>query len=181
MEEAINSLYSNFKNETDPFKKAKILLILKKDKEIPIIQISKNLQLSSSYLSHMLRLNKLPDLIIDGYYSDLISITHLYIISRLHNSKDMIDVYEKVLSKNLTTLETDEIIRDYLYAIKSEGEYLSKDEKKSMIDYLDSLDQISTKIIQSRIKSKLILEFKGSLKETTEKLKKIFNLLRSGQ
>jgi len=181
MDEDINNLYLSFKTEKDPFKKAKILLKLKKDKNVPIKEIGKNVELSSSYLSHILRLNKLPELIIDGFYADLISITHLYIISRLHNTKDMVDVYEKVLSKNLTTIETDEIIRDYLYSIKTEGEYLSEQEKKSILEYLDSLDQINGKIIQSRIKSKLIIEIKGSLKETTEKLRRIFDILRSNK
>ena len=89
MGEDINSLYLSFKEEKDLFKKVKSLTALRKEKNISLIEISKNVGLSPSYLSHMIRLNKLPELILDGYYSNLISVTHLYIISRLKNIKDM--------------------------------------------------------------------------------------------
>ena len=44
MDEDINNLYLSFKTEKDPFIKAKILLKLKKDKNIPIKEIGKNVE-----------------------------------------------------------------------------------------------------------------------------------------
>lgn len=172
----IKSLYDNFKFESDHFKKAKILRILSKDKGIKFSEIGKNINLSPSYISHILRLLKLPDLIIDGYYSKLIPVTHLYIISRLSTQKEMIDVYETVLTKNLTTLETDEIVRQKLFGIKSEGQYMTNEEKKQLTDKIINLTDGEVKIVQSRINSKFSLTIKGSLKETTEKLRKFFKI-----
>lgn len=172
----IKSLYDDFKFEIDHFKKAKILHILSKDKRINFSEIGKNINLSPSYISHILRLLKLPDLIVDGYYSKLVAVTHLYIISRLPTQKDMIEVYETVLTKNLTTLETDEIVRQKLFGIKSEGQYMTNEEKNQLADKITNLTDGGVKIIQSRINSKLSLTIKGSLKETTEKLRKLFKV-----
>ncbi|MFH1827484.1 MAG: hypothetical protein ABH812_03595 [bacterium] len=172
----IKSLYDNFKFETDHFKKAEILHILSKEKGIGFSEIGKNINLSPSYISHILRLLKLPDLIVDGYYSKLIAVTHLYIISRLSTHKEMIEVYETVLTKNLTTLETDEIVRQKLFGIKSEGQYMTNEEKQHLGDKITQIVDGKSKIVQSRINSKLTITIKGSLKETTEKLRKLFKV-----
>lgn len=177
MSEEIKKLYEDFKNEKDHFIKSNILHKLSKELDIKLAEISKNVNLSPSYISHIMRLKKLPDLIIDGYYSNLISITHLYIISRLLNPKEMIEVYEVVLTKNLTTIDTEYIVRQKLYGIKAEGAYMLDDEKRQISDKLKNLLGGEVKIIQSRIKSKLLVEIKGNLKETTEKLKKLMDFL----
>ena len=171
------NLYEDFNSESDHFKKSNILHKLSKELNVKFEEIGKNVNLSPSYISHIMRLKKLPDLIIDGYYSNLISITHLYIISRLLNPKEMIEVYEVVLTKNLTTIDTEYIVRQKLYGIKAEGTFMLDEEKKQISDKLKNLLGSEVKIIQSRIKSKLIVEIKGSLKETTEKLKKFIELL----
>jgi len=176
MSEEINNLYEDFKYETDHFKKAEILHKLSKDNGIGLAEIGKKVDLSPSYISHILRLLKLPDLIVDGYYSKLIAVSHLYIISRLHSQKEMIEVYEGVLSKNLTTLDTDEIVRQKLFGIKSEGEYMTDDEKKQLSDKIRQTIGAETKIVQSRVRSKLSIILQGSLKETTEKLLKMLKL-----
>jgi len=179
MSEEIRKLYEDYKYEKNHFKKAEILRELSRDKDINLSEIGKNIGLSASYISHILRLLKLPELIVDGYYSNLVTITHLYIISRLLSEKDMIEVYEKVLTKNMTTLETDEIVRQKLYGVKSEGEYLTEEENKAYIDLLKNGFGSEVKIVQSRVKTKLFLEFKGSLKETTQKLKSLLNRLKN--
>jgi len=171
------NLYEDFKSESDHFKKSSILHKLSKELDIKLSEISKNINLSPSYISHIMRLKKLPDLIVDGYYSNLISITHLYIISRLSKHQEMIEVYEEVLTKNLTTIDTEYIVRQKLYGIKEEGSFMLDEEKKQISDKLKNLLGGEIKIIQSRIKSKLLLEIKGNLKETTEKLKKLMDFL----
>ena len=171
------NLYEDFKSESDHFKKSSILHKLSKELDIKLSEISKNINLSPSYISHIMRLKKLPDLIVDGYYSNLISITHLYIISRLAKHQEMIEVYEEVLTKNLTTIDTEYIVRQKLYGIKEEGSFMLDEEKKQISDKLKNLLGGEIKIIQSRIKSKLLLEIKGNLKETTEKLKKLMDFL----
>ena len=173
----INKLYDEFNNEKDHFKKSNLLHKLTKEHDLKLSEISKNINLSPSYISHIMRLKKLPDLIIDGYYSNQISITHLYIISRLLEVKDMIQIYEKVLTNNLTTLETDDLVRQKLYGVKSEGNYLLDVDKNIIIEKLNNILAGKIKIIQTRVKSKIIIELKGSLKETSDKIKKLINFL----
>ena len=175
----INKLYDEFNNEKDHFKKSKLLHKLSKEFNLKLAEIGKNINLSPSYISHIMRLIKLPDLIIDGYYSNQISITHLYIISRLLEVKDMIQIYEKVLTNNLTTLETDDLVRQKLYGVKSEGNYLLDVDKNVIIEKLNNILAGKIKIIQTRVKSKIIIELKGSLKETSDKIKKLMNFLRN--
>lgn len=174
----INTLYDEFNNEKDHFKKSNILHKLTKEYNLKLNEISKHIKLSPSYISHIMRLKKLPDLIIDGYYTKQISITHLYIISRLSNIRDMIQTYEIVLTKNLSTLETDDLIRQKLYGFKTEGDYLSEIEKSSLIEKLNSILQGKIKIIQTRIKGKIIIELKGSLKETSIKIRKLIDIFK---
>ena len=71
-------------------------------------------------------------MIVDGYYSKLISISHLFMISRLKTKEDMMKIYEKVLSQNLTVLQTEAEVRDILYQIKTTGLVLDKNELKNI-------------------------------------------------
>lgn len=171
-------LLEQVKNEKDFFKKAKILLKLKKEKQVPVFKISQELNLKPSYVSHILRLNKLPELIMDGYYTEAISISHLFIISRLTKEEDMVGIYEQALANNLTALQTEELVRQKLYNIKGDGEHLTDSEQEEFIKQMNN-QGVDAKIIQSRIKGKMILEIKGNLAKTTTKIKELMSLLKS--
>jgi hypothetical protein len=83
----VDPVIEQIKSETNFITKAKLLRFLTVDKEIKIKDISQRLSMKESYVCHILRLNKLNDMIVDGYYSKLISISHLFIISRLHTRR----------------------------------------------------------------------------------------------
>jgi predicted RNA-binding protein with RPS1 domain len=90
----------------------------------------------------------------------------------------MIKVYEKILEKNLTISETENLVRELLYQVKNQGTYLSSEEKSRFVKSIESLgDNVKAKLIQTRVKGKLIIEIKGNLKETTEVLKRIKRLI----
>ncbi|MEI6532811.1 MAG: hypothetical protein WCO06_03155 [Candidatus Roizmanbacteria bacterium] len=168
------------KKEPDYFKKAKIIHILQNEWEVPLNDIAKRLSMQPAYLCHILRLNKLPELVIDGYYSQLISISHLYVIARLHDTDTMINIYEKVLSDALSVLGTEELVRENLYGIKTEGHHVSKDVLHQLVQQFSSIDEhIVSKVIQTRIKAKLIIEIKGTLKDTSQILHKISKAILS--
>lgn len=178
MTQEIDSVLTQIKTSQDYFKKAKLLLFLKKDKQLPVNEMARHLELKPSYVSHILRLNRLPELVKDGYYSKLISLSHLFIISRLKSSKQMIDVYEKILADTLTTQQTETTVREMLYQIKDQGEYITKGEVEEFSKTYNGSDDTQTKIIQSRLRGKLIVEIKGNLEKTSQELRKIMNLLR---
>lgn len=178
MDQEIDSVFTQIKDSQDYFQKAKLILFLKRDRGLRVNEIGKKIGLKPSYISHILRLNHLPELVKDGYYSKLISVSHLFIISRLKTDKQMIDVYEKILGDNLSTQQTESMIREILYQLKDRGEYLSQEERSEFSKNYNGNDAIRTQIIQSRLKGKLIIEIKGNLEKTSEELRKIMNLLR---
>ena len=52
----------DFKKEKDIFKKAEIVFNLLKDRNFRLVDLSKKLGVTSSYLCHLLRLKKIPDI-----------------------------------------------------------------------------------------------------------------------
>lgn len=164
--------------EKDIFKKAQLILELKDRHGLRLTDISKRLQLKPSYVSHILRLNKLPPLVIDGYYSNSVSPTHLYVLARLKTHEQMIAAYEHVLAHNLPVLETEMLVRSVLYGIKGIGEYLNTDDKRVFEVFMRQYG-IEAKVMQSRIRSKMTLEMKGDLLKTGVVMKDIMQLLQT--
>jgi len=163
-------------DETDIFNKAKTFQQLITEKGMRVNELAKKYSIKPSYVCHILRLNRIPDMVIDGYYSKQISISHLFIISRIKDKEKLVLAYENILKKNLTIWQTEELVRELIYQIKTEGERLKKEESTQFINKFKEKG-IDVRIIQTRIKTKLILEIKGSLKETTGKLKELIKKL----
>lgn len=169
-------ILDEIQQETDCFRKAKLIHKLNRDYEVPIKKIAELLHLKSSYVCHIIRLNRLPEIIIDGYYAKLITLSHLFIISRLKDKKKMADLYEKILSESLTVLQTDYRVREILHGVVTEGQYLTKDDRAFIAAAIaGSRKDIGVTLIQSRIKSKLVIEVKGNLEKTSKTLRTIVN------
>ena len=83
MNDSANHLLDSLKEETDIFTKARLIRTLHLEHDVPLHDIAHVLSIKPSFVSHILRLNRLPELIVDGFYSGLISITHLFILARL--------------------------------------------------------------------------------------------------
>lgn len=176
----IDHVVEQIKKEKNIITKAKLLRFLTVDKELRIKDVSHMIGMKESYVCHILRLNKLDDMIVDGYYSKLISISHLFIISRLRTPEEIRLAYEKVISDNLTVLQTEELVREILYEMKSTGEHLPHEEiEKAKKAISDMFTGTKLKLIQTRIKSKLILEMKGGLTDSTPVIRSIIKKLTS--
>lgn len=178
MGEEIPEIIDQIKQTKDFFQKARLIEYLQKEKKVTTKKVSDLLEMKPSYVCHITRLNRLPEIVVDGYYAELISVSHLFIIARLKEVNQMIMVYEKALANNLTVLQTEELVREYLYHIKAEGDHLGKNElhiAKALIE--ENHRNISVKIIQTRIKAKIVLEVKGNLKKTSQILKSILESL----
>lgn len=178
MQNDLNLQIANIAQETDIFAKAKLLEKLINQTNIRLIDLAKKIRLTPSHICHILRLNRLPEIVVDGYYAQLISISHLFIISRLKDRNLTVKAYEKILSENLSVAQTDELVRELLHGVKTEGEYLTQEEREN---YLKSIigvkNGIDVKIIQTRIKGKLIMEIKGSSAKTSITLRRLLDHL----
>lgn len=182
MSSDFDQIAESIKKESDIMQKVRLLTHLTKTLDVKIIDIAKKIKVKSSYICHLLRLKRLPEAILDGYYSDSISLSHLFIISRIKDKTKMIDVYEKVLADSLTVKATEELVRDILYGIKTEGEYISPEEKQEYGEKVTGLRKnLKLKIIQTRIKSKIILEVKGNLEKTSKIVRGLLNDIEIGE
>ncbi len=177
----INELAAQFSSLKDPFEKTNFLTKAQQQ-GFSLKDLAKALRVNVSYLSHFKRLKKLPEMIVDGYYANSISLSHLFVISRLSDQKQMISLYEKVLRDNLSVKQTESEVREILYHVGNEkGEYFPEEKKEAIITSLKKLlaKEINVKIIQTRIKAKVILEAKGNLKATSSFLEKLLRLLQN--
>ena len=169
-----SSLIDQLKKEPDFIAKAKLLKKLNKENNISIKTLSKETQMKPSYICHILRLNRLPEIVVDGYYGKNISLSHLFIISRLKDEQSITDAYEQILTHGLTVLQAEELVRDKLHQTITSGVYLTSNEKDNLIGKISAnQEKIKVKIIQTRIKSKLIIEIMGDLEKTSKDLKKL--------
>lgn len=178
MTQEIDDLIAGIKEEKDIFSKASQIADILKEKNLRIIELAKKLNLTSSYICHLLRLNKLPDIIVDSYYSKSINISHLFILSRINNQEKMLQAFEEILKKSLTVIQTEELVREYLYSIKTKGSHLRLKIKEEMIKkFLEKYPGAKIKIVQTRVKGKIIIEIKGDLIKTSKAISDITNQL----
>lgn len=176
----ISSLIGQIKSDKDIFQKSRLIEYLMNENKLRIIDLEKKIGYKSSYICHLLRLKKIPDVIVDGYYSKSISSSHLYILSRLNEKNQMIELYENILKNNFSVKQTEEAVRDYLYQIKSVGKYINPESSEKLINKIkEKYPEINLRIIQTRIKGKVIFEIKGGLENSTKAIKQILEKLLS--
>jgi hypothetical protein len=179
MDQETVKLLESVAKEPDYFNKATLLHHLKNEKKIRIKDLAEKLNLKPAYICHILRLSKLPDIVKDGYYSKTVSLSHLFIIARLETHEQMLAAYEKILGKGLTALQTEALIREMLYDVETEGKYL---EKSVIGEFHKSLKDIgqeySVKLIQTRVRGRLIIEVKGGLDKTTPALLSVLQRMK---
>ncbi len=145
---------------------------------IRVVQIANELDMSSSYVSHLRRLKKLPPLIINGYYDKTISLSHLFILSRLTTHEEMTFVYEEILTQNLSASQSERRVFELNSGKKIVGKKLSKDQLTRLEKIIESIDPlISVGTIQTRRKGEIVISFNGSLEKTSEVFEKIKNQL----
>src|SRR3972149_9624057 len=153
----VDEVIEKIKKETDIFSKARLISYLRRERGVKVIDIAKKLGIKSSYVCHIHRLNKLPDIIIDAYYSKSITISHLFLLSRIDDKGKMVDVYEQILTHGLSVKATEDKIRECLYQVKDKGNFIRDKERQQMVsDMLERHPEVDLKIIQTRTKSKVL-------------------------
>lgn len=174
----LSSLVNQIKAEKDIFQKYRLIEYLMKEKKLRITDVSNKIGYKPSYICHLLRLKKIPDVVVDGYYSRSISSSHIYVLSRLNDVKQMIDLYEKILSENFTVRQTEMAVREYLYQVKSVGKYINKETiAKSVKKTEEKYPGANIQIVQTRIKGKIIFEIKGNLETSSKTIKHLLEKL----
>jgi len=176
----ITSLLNQIKLDKDIFQKSRLIEYVIKEKNLRVIDLSNKIGYKSSYICHLLRLKKIPEVVVDGYYSKSISSSHIFILSRLNDKKQMIELYEKILGENFTVKQTENEVRNYLYQVKSIGKYIKREDIEKLTKKIkEKYPDLDVEIIQTRIKGKIILEVKGDLETTSKTIKHVLEKLFS--
>lgn len=174
----ITPLLKQIKENKDIFQKSRLLEYLIREKNLRVIDLANKIGYKSSYICHLLRLKKIPEVVIDGYYSKSISSSHIFILSRLNDKKQMIKLYEKILGENFTVKQTENEVRNYLYQVKSIGKYIKKEDVEKLTKKIkEKYPDLDIKIIQTRIKGKIIFEIKGDLEKSSKMIKELVGKL----
>lgn len=169
------------KNTTDYFAKAKLIMFLVRQKKMKVKDLAAALSMKPSYLCHIMRLSKLSEIIMDGYYSELITMSHLFVISLLQSQEDIMEVYEMVLRDSLTVLQTEELVRTKLHGVSSEGEYVTEAVLDRVREKLRGTFKAETKIVQTRIKTKVTIEWKGSRGDRKKDVERFLRMIEDRQ
>lgn len=166
-------------SEKDPLTRAAILKNLHFNLDVKTKDLAKLLKVSEPYISSMMRLLKLPELVIDGYYSDMVKLTHLLVLSRLDDPEIAKKAYEEVLIKNLSTQATDDLVRSYKYSMKSNiADKVTPLTMQKIREAMKKIDPLaSIKLVQTRIRTKIVIERQGDMATTTGLIKKIAKIL----
>ena len=179
MEQDVLEYIEQIKNESDYFAKTKLIHFLIHQKNIKVKDLAAALGLKTSYLCHIMRLNKLSEIIMDGYYSKLISMSHLFVISLLKTETDIMDIYEVVLRDSLTVLQTEELVRGKLHGVTSEGEYIQDNRTEKIKTKIKELFNADAKITQTRSKTKLLIQWKGSRGSRKHDVERLLHMIES--
>lgn len=174
MEQDVLDYIEQIKREQDYFGKTKLINFLIRQKNVKVKDLAASLGLKPSYLCHIMRLTKLSEIIMDGYYSKLISMSHLFVISLLKTQTDIMDIYEIVLRDNLNVLQTEELVRKKLHGVSSEGEYIQESRIENLELRIKEIYKAKTKMTQTRTKTKLLIEWKGSRGERRRHVERLF-------
>ena len=179
-DDTIRQRINAIKLHTDPLTQAQLVVELIREHPIRNTDLAKELEIKPSYLSHLVRVMKLPEMVMDGYWNKQITFTHLILISRLRKPEEIIGLYEEILQKSLNVSATERRIREILYLIDSTGKYTSKDRLNTIKTRIESSleNNARVSIIQTRIKAKITIEVSGNLVKTSEFIDTFANRFR---
>ena len=90
------------------------------------------------------------------------------------DKQKMVDIYEKILTQNLSVKDTEDAIREYLYEIKNRGHYIKEKERQFLMGEIAKKNpDVNAALVQTRTRSRLALEIKGNLEKTSKSIKEL--------
>lgn len=174
-----SQLITQLTTENDILKKARVVDVLRTEYDMRLPEIASHIRKHPSYISHVHRLLRLPQLVVDGYYSKQVSTTHLMILSRLRTVAEIEEAYEEVLTNNLTSTQTELVVRRMKYDVESDSKNIPPDELKKTELLLQDKLQAKVRILQSQVRSKIVIEQRGPASQTSAFIREITKKLKN--
>ena len=161
-------ILGQIETERDPIKQARLIKYAQNEDLASLHDISLLLKKHPTFISHLVRTVKLPDLVLDGYYAHTISLAHLIVLSRLEQIEDIIKAYKEILAHNLSSMQTEILVRELKYHVKDSTLLLTKQQLDTIRKgFKEKYPQGKIQIMQSKIKGKIVIEFMGESSSTT--------------
>jgi ParB family transcriptional regulator, chromosome partitioning protein len=146
-------------------------------------EVARRVGKSAPTVSNTIRLLSLPDAIKDALVAGVITEGHVRPLISLGDPKLMLEVFKKILRDNSTVRQTEEIARQVKGEVQSKEPKLTNEmlwvpEQDAIAkDWQERLGAAKARVQQSSKLARIIIEFKGDVKETTEKINMVNELL----
>lgn len=162
-------------------------------------EISVRIGKSVAYVSNSLRLLTLPDALMDGLLSGLITEGHARALAAIDDMDLMVQAYKIVLKESGSVRRAEELARRMKHASNQsfDRKGIRKGDLKIVSEEIDRMEDNMTnalvfptedpkvakakktkvKLLRSRRETKITFVFKGSLEETEERLQKVYQSL----
>ena len=166
------------RQDLDPIEIALSYQRLIEEIEVTQEELSDRVGKNRSTIANYLRLLKLDPIIQTGMRDGYISMGHGRAIININNLGEQLDIYEKVISENLSVRETEALVR----AMKTPSEKKSHSKKIALPSYLNIARKELSEILDSKITIKSSGGGKGQLTVPFKNKKdflRILNLLKS--
>jgi len=176
--------------DLNPMERARAFQRLVDEFQLPTSEIARRVGKSQAYVSNSLRLLTLPDAIKDGLLSGSIAEGHARALAAIGDNRMIIEAYKMVLRESASVRRAEDIARRIKTKLgtigtkssmnKIESEDIDKikdDIEKTLIAIDDKPKKTNVKLTRSRIETKILIRFRGSLEETEPKLQTVYKAI----
>lgn len=144
-------------------------------------EVAQRVGKSQSYVSNSIRLLALPDALKDALLSGIVTEGHIRALAAIEDPNQMIDALRQILKEEGSVRRAEELAREY----KAKANIVSKipdprihsDEMVALEKSLSTKMGGKVKIAQSMKQAKVVIQIRGNLEQTTDKIKMISEAL----
>lgn len=157
-------------------------------------EISVRIGKSVAYVSNSMRLLSLPDALKDGLLSLLISEGHARALAAIDDPNLMVEAYKIILRESGSVRRAEELARrmkaqskqapkpnarmDQIHIVNEDLDKMKADMQEALRAAEDD-KSVNVKLVRSRRETKVTFTIKGTLDDTEDKLKKIYDAVTS--
>lgn len=171
------------REDLNPLERGEAYRRLNEEFGMSILEISRRVGKSSSFICNSIRLLSLPDALKDGLISGTTTEGHVRALVAIEDPKLMIEAYKMLLKEEGNVRRAEEIARE----IRAEGEKtfvykrtkIHSEELEKMREKIAALLDARVEINQSTVAASISISLRGNLEKTTQTLKRIYRSLCS--
>lgn len=179
------------REDLNPIDRAQAFLRLMEEFGLSNSEVSERVGKSPAFVSNSLKLLNLPDALKDGLLSGMITEGHARALAGIEDPKLMVEAYKIVLRETGSVRRAEEIARRVK---NSAGQIPTREKDRHIIS--EEIDKIrddlfnsfggdekkaNIKLVRSRIQTRIVMIFKGSLEQTEPHLQRVYRSLTHNQ